>query len=78
MIHNKLKAQAIIDLHTLKTEQAGSKLLTILDLLILDLRLANDTVDKERLKINQGEIKGYLQLRDYLNNGLPNITKNIS
>lgn len=78
MIHNKLKAQAIFDLHTLKTEQAGGKLLVILDLLILELRLANDTVDKERLQINQGEIKAYTQLRDYLNNGLPNITKNIS
>jgi hypothetical protein len=74
MLNNKLKAQAIHDLHGIKAESAGGKLSTILDILINEARVANDTATEAEIKINQGEIKAYLKLKEYLERGIPTMS----
>jgi hypothetical protein len=71
MLRNKQKAVAIFEFHGLKTESSGKKIITLLDLLIDEVRVSNDTVADGNLKINQGEIKAYMQLKEYLERGLP-------
>ena len=71
MLRNKAKAAAIFDIHGLKSGSAGGKILTLLDILIAELREANDTVTPDNLLKNQGEIEGYLQLKDYIERGIP-------
>ena len=70
MLRNKAKAAAILDIHGLKSDSAGGKILILLDILISEIREANDTVTPDNLLKNQGEIEGYLQLKDYIERGI--------
>lgn len=71
MLTNKEKAAAIYDFYGLNSEHSGAKILTLLNILIEELRIDNDTADDAHFKLNQGEIKGYIQLKDYLKRGIP-------
>ena len=71
MLTNKERAAAIHNFHGLSADHSGAKIRILLDILITDLRIDNDTADDIHFKWNQGEIKGYLQLRDYLDRGIP-------
>lgn len=71
MIRNVEKAVAISEVHALKNEPAGAKLIILLEILVDELRRENDTVDRNLLQMNQGEIKAYLRLKDYIERGLP-------
>ena len=75
MLRNKEKAVAIANIHGLKQESAGMKVLNLLDILIDELRKDNDTVDSVFLQRNQGEIRAYLQLKEYIERGTPEIQK---
>lgn len=67
----RIKAEAIFEVNSLVREPAGKKLLDLLDILIKEARLENDTILKDNLQFNQGKIAGWGQLRDYLVRGVP-------
>lgn len=43
----------------------------LLDVLTVETRMHNDYVQPEDLKLNQGRISAYTQLRDYIVKGVP-------
>ena len=73
MIRNIEKTVAINEFHALRNEPSGAKIIALLDILVNELRKENDTVDRNGLQLNQGEIKAYLRLKEYIERGLPKV-----
>jgi hypothetical protein len=65
------KAATIAEFHTLKYEHSGAILIKLLNILINELRIENDTVNKDNLDRNQGKIDAYVGLKFYLERELP-------
>jgi hypothetical protein len=72
MLINAEKTAAVFDFSTLSADSSGKKILTLLDVLIDEVRKENDTVETQSLLKNQGRIMAFEQLKDYLERGLPN------
>lgn len=66
MLLNPQKAVAVFDFNSLKYEESGRKISTLLELLINEVRADNDTAGYEGVLRNQGEINAYLRLKSYL------------
>jgi hypothetical protein len=71
MERNALKAQAIGEFYSLKSTHPGNVIMGLLDILIDELRIENDTVSPDRLTHSQGKISMCFQLKSYLLRGLP-------
>jgi hypothetical protein len=69
---NAEKTAAVFDFSSLNADSSGKKIITLLDILIAEVRRENDTVEDKFLLKNQGRIMAYAQLKDYLERGLPN------
>ena len=66
MVSNPELAKAIADFKGLRNQHAGAVVSRLLETLIMDIRILNDTVEKEGLADNQGQIHAYLRLLSYL------------
>ena len=71
MFQNKEKIELIAELHAMRMEFSLGKLLKLLNILITETRIENDTVEEASIKFNQGKIDGYAKLKDYIERGLP-------
>jgi hypothetical protein len=63
---NPQRAAAIAEFGGLKFEDAGRKILNLLEIQIDLLRKDNDTAKGEEVLWNQGEIRGLIRLKSYL------------
>jgi hypothetical protein len=66
VVSNPELAKAIADFKELRNQHAGGVVSRLLETLIGDIRVLNDTVEKEGLADNQGQIHAYLRLLSYL------------
>lgn len=75
MISDKVKAGLIFEISGHKGEVMCTNLLKLLEILIQEVRVNNDTAGPETMRLNQGEIAGYMKLQDYIERGLPGAIK---
>jgi len=73
MLSNRTKAELISNIHERKSESAYQDLNLLIDILINEARIDNDTADSGTFNSNQGKIKAYLALKDYIDRGLPSV-----
>ena len=66
MLSNPKKAEAIAAFTALKHDPAGRPIINLLDILIDEIRVSNDTAVAEVVVKNQGKIEAYLELRRYI------------
>ena len=66
---NNPKAGAISEFNSLQFTEAGQKIMTLLDIMLYDYRVDNDTASVDRFRINQGRIDAIIQLKAYLERG---------
>ena len=71
MFRNKEKLELIFEISTHKGEPLCKSIAKLLELLINEVRVMNDTASDNDYRINQGEIRGYSRLLDYIEKGLP-------
>jgi hypothetical protein len=72
MLDDKIKmAQLIADLNASQSEPGMRHLVKVLDAITEELRGDNDTAEDKALYRNQGEIRGYNRLKEYILRGLP-------
>jgi hypothetical protein len=72
---NTEKAALIAELSAARREQSVQTLVKLLALLIDETRKENDTVLGNDIFINQGVIKGYKQLSEYILRDMPSVAK---
>ena len=65
------------DIHQLRAERGIMVLLKLLDTMIDEIRLENDSVAKEQLEYNQGKIAVCRALKENIEKGLPTIAQGI-
>jgi len=68
---NKTKAEAIFELNGMKHDPACKSMVKLLDILIDEVRIQNDEAPAERVLGNQGEIRAFMRLKEYIEKGLP-------
>lgn len=66
MYLNPIKAAAVSEFRSIKLEEAGRKVATLLDILIAEARIDNDTAPADAVLKNQGKIDAFLTLKTYL------------
>ncbi len=66
MVSNPELSKAVADFKELRGQQSGAVISRLLEILIGDIRVMNDTVAKEVLPYNQGQISAYFRLLQYL------------
>ncbi len=70
---NRPKAELIVELCGLQKEHSVQKVLKLIDILVQEVRVDNDTVGVDAFRVNQGEIRGYQKLQDHILKGLPSV-----
>lgn len=75
MAVNDEKKKAIYELYGLRASRSGEILTNLLDICLQEMRLANDMVERDRLAYNQGQIAAYLELKKWLEKGLPSFNE---
>jgi len=65
-LSNPQKAEAISGFSALGFDPAGRPIVCLLDILIEETRISNDTADSETVAKNQGKLEAYKDLRCYL------------
>lgn len=63
------KTEIIKNLNLEKTHPLVRNMLELMDILIQENRIDNDTAGEDLFKLNQGKIIGMLILKDYINKG---------
>jgi hypothetical protein len=76
MIADNKKATLIIELNASKTDERVRNLLSLIDILVTETRLENDTAEGNELYRNQGKIQGLVDLQESIIRGLPATQKN--
>ena len=71
---NKALEMAKLRINGMRMDFSLKSLLELLVLLIDEVRVQNDTVPKDELGANQGEIRAYQKLIDLLARPLPNVS----
>lgn len=71
MQQDREKAVLITEISGSQNDNTIKNVVKLLDLLIQEARLDNDTADETRVRVNQGEIKAFVKLREYILRGLP-------
>lgn len=71
MFGNPAKSEYISAVHQCRAEATCQLVNKLLDILISETRIENDTVLDSELKLNQGKIAGWRELKDYIERGLP-------
>jgi len=71
MFRNKEKLELIFEINAHKGEPLCKSIVKLLELLINEVRVMNDTAGDVEYRINQGEIRGYSRILDYIEKGLP-------
>ena len=75
MLANREKAILIIEVCGKQKENGIQNVLKLLDILVQEVRLDNDTADEVQFRTNQGEIKAYLALKGYIEHGIPSVNR---
>jgi len=71
MFTNRQKAELIFEISGSRAESVCRNILSLLDILIDEVRIENDTAAPDTFMQNQGKIKAYTALKDYILRGLP-------
>ena len=71
MLNNKVKAEVIFELSGARGDSMCQNFLKLLDILIEEARIENDTTCPEDFRLNQGQIKAYKTIKDHIEKGLP-------
>lgn len=71
MLQNREKAVLIAELSASHGEPGLQNLVKLLEILVQEARVSNDTATGAEVAANQGEIRAYLQLRECILRGLP-------
>ena len=64
------KIRIITEIHGQRGAAMMSLIVRLFDILIEETRIANDTVAKDLLLLNQGEIAAYKKLKKYIDAGV--------
>ena len=75
MIINQRKTELILNLYGSQSDNSIRNLIQLLDILITELRLDNDTAEPDEVKCNQGGIKAYSTLKEFIQRGLPSANR---
>lgn len=75
MFANRDKATLIAELCGAQRENSIQNVLKLVEILINDARVDNDTVSPDNFRLNQGEIRGYNRLKEYILRGIPSVQK---
>jgi hypothetical protein len=71
MFANKIKSELIGELCGAQKDHVCQNLFKLLDILISEARIENDTAEENVIYRNQGKIQGFLELKDSIERGLP-------
>lgn len=71
MLANKAKAELISELCGAQKDHVCQNLFKLLEILISEARLDNDTAEENIIYRNQGKIQGFLELKESITRGLP-------
>jgi hypothetical protein len=75
MITNRKKAEIIVDLHGAQKDPMVKSVLELIEIMIIEARLENDTANVDSFRLNQGEIRGLSRLSECIMRGLPGMQK---
>jgi hypothetical protein len=65
------KQELVSDLHAALREISIRKVVALLEILINETRVDNDTASKDQFLHNQGKIQAFLSLKEYIERGIP-------
>ncbi len=71
MLMNRPKTELITTLFVSRNEDVCQNVIKLLDMLISEIRVENDFAEGNVLIQNQGKIKAYLALQEFIERGLP-------
>jgi len=75
MLANREKAVLVIEICVSQATAPIQNVLKLLDILIQETRIDNDTADADGVKRNQGGIAKLLEVREYILRGIPSMNK---
>lgn len=75
MFANKEKAELIMEVYGSQRDNSMQNMIKLIDLLIQEARVDNDVADTTVFLQNQGKISGYSVLKEYIERGLPALSK---
>jgi hypothetical protein len=75
MMEQKMKEKwaKVAEVHNYRNTQAIDAVLKLIDFYINIVRLENDTVPKEKIEFNQGKIDAFLDIKEAIEIGVPNV-----
>lgn len=71
MFINRPKAELIIDIFAAQKDNSVRNIMRLLDVLIDETRISNDSVEGNEIYRNQGKIQAYQALKEIIERGLP-------
>lgn len=71
MFINKPKAELIIEIFAAQKDNSVRNIMKLLDVLIDETRISNDSVEGNDIYRNQGKIQAYQALKEIIERGLP-------
>lgn len=71
MLLNKDKAELITNIFNSKQTPVSQNIILLINTLVEETRVDNDTADEDTVKRNQGGIAHLMILKDYILKGLP-------
>jgi len=75
MYANRDKAALILEISGHRDESTCKNVLGLLEILIQEVREANDTAEGDTMLRNQGKVQAYNELKGYIDRGLPSANR---
>ncbi|MFA5752853.1 MAG: hypothetical protein WC910_07290 [Bacteroidales bacterium] len=75
MMEQKMKERwsRVAEVHNYLNTPAINAVLALVDFYLNSVRLENDTVPKEKIEFNQGKIDAFLDIKEAIEIGVPNV-----
>lgn len=71
MLHKREKAELIVKIHEAENDQNVISIMKLIDILVQEHRIDNDTATYEGVMRNQGSITALDGLKEWITRGLP-------
>ena len=75
MFSNRPKAELIVVISGARNEEICQNMLKLLDLLIQEVRVENDTAEENVILRNQGKVQAYTGLKEIIERCLPSANR---
>ena len=75
MLTNRVLAELVVELHGAQKDPQVMNVLKLVDVMISETRIDNDTAAPDVVLRNQGKIAGLSGLKQFIERGLPGVQK---